>query len=255
MDNLRSAFLRGKKLIAFVVAGYPSIQKSKGIIKEIAKSGADIIEVGFPFSDSVADGPVIVNAYQKAIANNVVICDCINLIAEIKKQINTPIVIMSSYSIVFNYGIEKFIKSVAKANADGLIIPDLPFEESKFVSQIAKNNGIDLVLLVAPNTSLQREKKIAVQSKGFIYLISTTGTTGIRKKLSATIKSNVLRLKKLTKKPIAVGFGISNPKQAGEITKYADAVIVGSAIVKRISENKPVSGFIKEMKKEINGKS
>jgi len=233
------------------MAGDPSLAATEKAVYELEKSGADIIEIGIPFSDSVADGPVIVNAAQRAIKKGVSAKDCMKLVSKLRKKTNIPIVFMTSYNIPFSYGAEKFLKDCSKAGVSGLILPDLPFEEAKAFSSSAKNNGIDLIFLIAPNTPDARAKKLAKLSRGFIYLISLTGVTGVRTSLSSSIGQSVKRIRRFTRKPIAVGFGISNADQAASAAKYADGVIVGSAIVRLISAKRSVGEFVLGLKRSI----
>lgn len=257
MSRIENAFKGKKALITFIMAGDPSLAATEKAVLELEKAGADIVEIGIPFSDSIADGPVIVDAAQRAIKRGVSAKGCIKLVSKLRKNTSIPIVFMTSYNIPFSYGTEKFLKDCSKAGVDGLILPDLPFEEAKAVSLSAKKYGIDLIMLVAPNTPDTRAKKLAGMSRGFIYLISITGVTGARKTLSSSIGENVRRIRKYTDKSIAVGFGISTPDQAGHAAKYADGVIVGSAIVKMIGAGfKPartisLSKFVSSLKNNI----
>lgn len=251
MSLIKNIFKNNKALIAFIMAGDPSLAATEKAVYELEKSGADIIEIGIPFSDSVADGPVIVNAAQRAIKKGVSAKDCMELVSKLRKKTNIPIVFMTSYNIPFSYGTERFLKDCSKAGVNGLILPDLPFEEAKVFSSLAKDNGIDLIFLIAPNTPDARAKKLAAISRGFIYLISLTGVTGIRTSLSSSIGESVKRIRRFTRKPIAVGFGISNADQAGSAAKYADGVIVGSAIVRLISAKRSVGKFVLGLKRSI----
>jgi len=249
MSNLSKAFKQNKALIAFIMAGDPSLSATEKLVLELEKSGADIIEIGIPFSDSIADGPVIVEAAGRAIKKGVSAADVLRLVKKIRKSSNIPIVLMTSYNIVFSYGTGKFMADCSRAGVDGLILPDLPIEKEMDL----KGKGVDHIFLVAPNTSNDRIKKISKLSKGFIYLVSLTGTTGIRKELSSSVKENVKKIRKYSKTPIAVGFGISNPEQAREASKYADGVIVGSAIVKMVHEKiSKVPMFVKGLKRAIS---
>ncbi len=252
MSRIKNAFKARKALITFIMAGDPSLAATEKAVNELEKGGADIIEIGIPFSDSVADGPVIVNAAQRAIKKGVSAKDCIKLVSRLRKKTDIPIVFMTSYNIPFFYGAEKFLKDCSKAGVNGLILPDLPFEEAKAFSSSAKNKGIDLIFLIAPNTPDARAKKLAALSHGFIYLISLTGVTGIRTSLSSSIGESVKRIRRFSSKPIAVGFGISNADQAASAAKYADGVIVGSAIVRLISAKNPVWKFVLGLKKSIS---
>lgn len=252
MSRINDIFKGRKALITFIMAGDPGLAATEKAVIELEKTGADIIEIGIPFSDSVADGPVIVNSAQRAIKRGVGPKECIKLVSKLRRKISIPIVFMTSYNIPFSYGTGKFIEDCSKAGVDGLILPDLPFEEAKAVSSSARKNGIDLIFLIAPNTPEARVKKLARLSRGFIYLISLTGVTGVRSSLSSSIGESVKRIRKYTKQPIAVGFGISTPDQAKHAVKYADGVIVGSAIVKMISaRQKSLSKFVSSLKKAI----
>jgi len=251
MGKISGVFKNNKALIAFIMAGDPSLAATEKAVHELEKSGADIIEIGIPFSDSVADGPVIVNAAQRAIKKGVSAKDCMGLVSRLRKKTDIPIVFMTSYNIPFSYGTEKFLKDCSKAGVNGLILPDLPFEEAKAFSSSAKNKGVDLIFLIAPNTPDARAKKLAALSQGFIYLVSLTGVTGIRASLSSSIGESVKRIRIFTRKPIAVGFGISNADQAASAAKYADGVIVGSAIVRLISAKRSVGEFVLGLKRSI----
>lgn len=252
MSRIKTAFKGKKALITFLMAGDPSLAATEKAVLELEKAGADIVEIGIPFSDSIADGPVIVDAAQRAIKRGVSAKGCIKLVSKLRKNTSIPIVFMTSYNIPFSYGTEKFLKDCSKAGVDGLILPDLPFEEAKAVSSSAKKHGIDLIFLIAPNTSDERAKRLAKLSRGFIYLISLTGVTGARKALSLGVGENVKRIKGYTDKPVAVGFGISTPEQAKHAAKHADGIIVGSAIVKIIgSHTKSLSKFVSSLKNNI----
>ncbi|MCX5749486.1 MAG: tryptophan synthase subunit alpha [Candidatus Saganbacteria bacterium] len=252
MSNISKAFKKGKALITFIMAGDPSLSKTETLVPELEKSGADIIEIGIPFSDSIADGPTITEAAERAIRKGTNAAKVIRAVKKIRKKTQIPIVLMTSYNIVFSYGIEKFINDSSKAGVDGLILPDLPIEGAKDISKKAQQKGVDLIFLVAPNSAPERIRMAARHSRGFIYMMSLTGTTGERKQLSGEIGAVIKKIRKYTNKPIAVGFGISTPQQAGLVSKHADGVIVGSAIVKLIHENiKKVPKFIAELKKAI----
>jgi tryptophan synthase alpha chain len=254
MSRIKSTFKDKKALITFIMAGDPSLAATEKAVLELEKSGADIVEIGIPFSDSIADGPVIVNAAQRAIKRGVGAKESIKLVSKLRKKTSIPIVFMTSYNIPFSYGVEKFLKDCAKAGVDGLILPDLPFEEAKAVSESAQINGIDLIFLIAPNTSDERAKKLADLSRGFIYLISLTGVTGVRTSLSSSIGESVRRIRKYTERPIAVGFGISTPEQAKHAAKYADGVIVGSAIVKKIGAGSTITKFVRDLSVAVGGR-
>ena len=229
------------------MAGDPSLARTEKLVYEIEKAGADIIELGIPFSDSIADGPTIQEAALRALKNNVSAADAIKLVKKIRKNSSIPLIFMTSYNIVFSYGADKFAKDAAAAGADGLILPDLPIEEAESM----KKHGMDVILLVAPNSSEERIKLAAKNSSGFIYLISLTGTTGARASMDLDIKGVISSIRRTSKTPIAIGFGISNPAQAAAAAKLADGVIVGSAIIDVISKKGKAGKFIKSLKKAI----
>ena len=249
MSRISAVFKNKKALIVFIMAGDPSLEKTEKLVYEIEKSGADIIELGIPFSDSIADGPTIQAAAIRALNKNVLAVDSIKLAKKIRKRSNIPLIFMTSYNILVSYGVEKFMKDSASAGVDGLIIPDLPLEEADSI----KKNGLDLIFLVAPNSSDERIKLAAKISTGFIYVVSIAGITGARKDLQLDIQGIITKLRRQTKTPIAIGFGISNPKQAAEASKIADGVIVGSAVIDIISKKLKQTGkFVSSLKRAIS---
>ncbi len=256
MSKISDAFNNGKALITFVMAGDPSINKTHDIILSLAASGSDIIEIGIPFSDSIADGPVIVEAANRAIEKGVSVNDIFALTKKVRRKSEIPLVVMTSLNIVSAYGIEKFFAGAGKAGINGAILPDLSVEESYAVSQIAKNNGVDLIFLVSPNSSQERMKAAADATSGFLYMVSLTGTTGKRKALSEGLLEFSKSLRSITDKPIAIGFGISDTKQAHAAAQFADGVIVGSALVDLIhkskGQTKKISSFAAALKASIS---
>ncbi len=229
----------GKKaFIAFITAGFPDPETTKKLILELEASGADMIELGIPFSDPVADGTVIQEASQWALERNKVnLSGVLKLVRDIRKKTEIPICFMSYYNPVFIFGQEKFLRQAKACGVDGLIIPDLPFEEARSLARASRSSGVDLINFIACNTSPERMRSIVRISRGFIYYISLAGTTGARQTLPADLASHILRVKKLGDQPVCVGFGVSTPKQVRSVAKVADGVIVGSAIVKKIQEN------------------
>ncbi len=255
MSRISGAFKNGKALITFIMAGDPSLSFTEKLVLELEKSGADIVEIGIPFSDSIADGPVIVEAASRAIKRGIGngergmgAAGSISLVKRLRKKTSLPIIFMTSCNIVFSYGVKKFMAEASNAGADGLILPDLPPEEAGEVRTEAGKRGLDMIFLVAPNTPESRVKMAVKASSGFIYLVSTTGTTGVRAKLSDSIKGSVRKIRKYSDKPIAVGFGISTPAHAKEASGYADGVIVGSALIKNL---KNAGRFVSSLKKAI----
>ncbi len=249
MTRISDKFKNKKALIVFIMAGDPSLAKTEKLVYEIEKAGADIIELGIPFSDSIADGPTIQEAAIRALKNNVSASDAIILVKKIRKKTAIPIIFMTSYNIVFSYGAEKFAKAAAAAGVDGLILPDLPVEEAENM----KKHGLDVILLVAPNSSEEHIKLAAKCSSGFIYMISLAGTTGARADIDLDIKGVISSIRKTSKTPIAIGFGISNRAQAATAAKIADGVIVGSAVIDVISrKHGKVGKFVASLKKALN---
>jgi tryptophan synthase alpha chain len=264
MNRLDSKFkkLKEKKqkaFIAYITCGDPDLKTTAECLKVISDNGADIIELGVPFSDPLADGSTIQAASQKALKNNVSLHDIVKMVAKVRSKIDIPLVLMTYYNPVFHYDIRSFIKDAKKAGVDGIIIPDLPPEEASQIEMFGRKADIATIYFVSPTSSTQRKKISTKHSKGFIYYVSITGVTGKRKVLPAAVKKDVSELKKITSKPICVGFGISTPKQAKDIAKFADGVIVGSAIVEKIdtAKNKKemiksLGAFIKQMAKAVH---
>lgn len=243
--------LRGRKegaLICYVMAGDPSAEATGQIVKALANGGADIIELGFPFSDPVADGPTIQVAGQRALAAGMDIQRYFELVRGLDVQI--PLVCMTYYNPVFKYGVEKFVEGASKAGIGGLIIPDIPVEEAVDLKSSCDQHGLDLIFLVAPTTTDERIRKILQRGSGFLYLVSRLGVTGTREDVSSSTKDLLFRVE--TKLPKAVGFGISTGRQAKEvITAGADAVIVGSAFVRIIEEGKDVNEKLEALAREL----
>lgn len=228
----------GRALIPFITAGDPDLETTKQLIFTIEKSGADILELGVPFSDPLADGPTIQASSQRALKNGVTLDKILALVKEVRPKVNIPIVLMSYYNPLFKFGLEKLVDYSKKIGVDGFIVPDLPVEESAHWIKITRSRKIDTIFLVAPTTPLSRARKIAQRSTGFIYYVSLTGVTGARKELPEDLIENLRRLREMTKKPIAVGFGISSPEHIKMLSPYADGLIVGSAIVRLIEKAK-----------------
>ncbi len=246
--------LKGKKsFIGFLTAGDPNLNKTEEYILSMAEAGADLIEIGIPFSDPVAEGKVIEGANMRALASNTTIEKIFKMIKKIRESIDTPLVFLTYLNPVFNYGYERFFNHCQQTGVDGIIIPDMPYEEQAELLNIAENNGVDVISLIAP-TSEDRALEIAKKAKGFIYLVSSMGVTGVRNEIKTDLESIVAKIKTVTEIPVCVGFGISTPEQAEAIWKYGDGVIVGSAIVKIIEEHgdhagKPLFDYVSAMKK------
>ena len=243
-----------KAFIAFITAGYPNLKITEKLIYELDKIGVDILELGVPFSDPMADGPVIQEASGEALKKNTHLIDILNLVKKVRRGVKIPICLMTYYNPVFCFPDKKFISKAKESGVDGVIIPDLPPEEGKPFIKAANLAGLDTICFVSPTSSAKRIKFITRVSKGFIYYVSLTGVTGERNELSRDIREKTNLIRKYTAKPVCVGFGVSTYAQAREIRRFADGVIVGSAIVKKIKENlgsadliKKVSNFVKSL--------
>ncbi|MBT6716101.1 MAG: tryptophan synthase subunit alpha [Nitrospina sp.] len=254
----RFASLNGKKaLVAFYTAGDPDMDASKDIFAVIEKNGADIVEIGVPFSDPLADGPTIQASSHRSLKNGTTLKKIIQLVTDIRKTSELPIILMTSFNPVFVYGQKEFVADAVKAGVDGVIIPDLPPEEAEEILGLAE--GLDMVFLLAPTSTPDRVEQIGKISKGFVYYISLTGTTGTKESLSAGLEKKVIEIKKTVSLPVLVGFGISGPEQARQAAKVADGVILGSAIVKLIETNsdsgerdRKLSEFLTSIQTAIN---
>lgn len=249
---------KGKAFIAFVTAGDPSLKTTEDLVVSLERDGVDIIELGVPFSDPLADGPTIQTASQRALKKGVTLRKILDAVSRIRKRSQIPIALMTYYNPVFYYGEARFLKDAKEKGVDGLIVPDLPPEEAQNFIKAAKERNISTIFFLSPTTTKKRMEKIVRVASGFIYYVSLTGVTGARKRLEQDLIANVKRAKRLTKKPICVGFGISNPKQVAAILKVADGAIVGSAIIKEIEKNIGKKDIVKNVsclvRKLVSGK-
>jgi len=245
---------RKKAFIVFITAGDPNLSVTKRLIVEFEKAGVDLIEIGIPFSDPLADGRTIQASSSRALKNKVTLHSIMRLASSVKKRVGIPLVFMTYYNPVFSYGLKKFVSDCKRAGVSGVIIPDMPYEESSDLLKIAKKSDFSLIFLAAPTSTRKRLVKISKLSKGFIYFVSLTGVTGARKMLPRDLVENVKKLKRLTKKPVCVGFGVSDPKQAKNVARIADGVIVGSAVIKLIGKRniKKAVRFVKKLGKVIH---
>ncbi len=235
--TLNALKTRGKKaLITFITAGDPDLATSEQIVHALVESGADLIELGFPFSDPMADGPTIQFASERALGSGTTLRGVLDMVARVRQHSNVPIVLMGYYNPVFNYGPEQFALDAATAGVDGLLLVDMPPEEAKELHPFLKEAGIDLITLLAPTTGEERSARLAADGEGFLYYVSMTGVTGSQKVDASAIATAVNELKELSPVPVAVGFGVSTPEDAGAVARIADAVVVGSALVKLIAE-------------------
>jgi tryptophan synthase alpha chain len=221
-------------LMPFIPAGYPDLDTTAAALRSLEAAGASLIEVGFPFSDPIADGPTIQESFTVALSKKLKIADVFETVARARGAVSIPLVSMVSYSIVFRYGVDRFVSTAKQAGFDGLILPDLPPPEAQAICDRVRAGGLDTVLLVAPTTAPQRRAEIARLSSGFVYYLSVSGITGERDQLPADLAGNVRQLKELTDRPVCVGFGISKPTHVAQLRGLADGAIVGSALVKRM---------------------
>ena len=231
-------------LIPFITAGDPDLETTAKALEVLAQNGADLIELGVPYSDPLADGPTIQAAATRALQRGVELEDVLEIVKTVSKKIETPIILFTYYNPIYYRGIEAFLNQIKEAGVRGLVVPDLPLEEADILLKPAKEIGIELTLLVAPTSSQDRIKAIAAQSQGFIYLVSVTGVTGVRSQMATRVEDLLANLRSVTDKPIGVGFGISGVEQAKQVKDWgADAVIVGSAFVKRLAAGTPEEGL------------
>lgn len=231
-------------LIPFITAGDPDLQTTAEALRVLDKSGADMIELGVPYSDPLADGPVIQAAATRALQRGTRLEQVLEMVQGVSQEIKAPIILFTYYNPILNRGIEKFLQQISSVGVQGLVVPDLPLEEAEGLLQPAAAAGIDVTLLVAPTSSAERIEAIAHRSQGFIYLVSVTGVTGMRSGLETRVQYLLKQLRNVTDKPIGVGFGISQLEHAQQVKEWgADAVIVGSAFVKRLADGTPAQGL------------
>ncbi|MEW9082308.1 tryptophan synthase subunit alpha [Caldanaerobacter subterraneus] len=248
-DDLKK---EGKKaLITFITAGDPDIDTTYDIVLALEEAGADIIELGIPYSDPLADGPTIQASSQRALAKGIKIKDIMDLVMRIREKSDIPIVYLVYYNSVFKYGIEKFLEDSKNAGVDGLIIPDLPLEERKEVLDVADKYEIYLIPLVAP-TSKERIKAITENGKGFVYCVTLTGVTGAREEIATDLEEYMRLVSSYTSMPKALGFGISGPEMARKLKSLSDGIVVGSAIVERIAKGYNRCEMLKEVKEFVS---
>lgn len=255
MSKIQDAFSNGKAFIAFLTAGDPSAECTVNYILEMEKAGADLIEIGIPFSDPTAEGVVIQEASLRALKGGMTTEGVFQIVEEVRKKSQVPLALMTYLNPVFHYGYEAFFSRCQSLGVDGIIVPDLPFEEKREAEEVAARFGVDVISLIAP-TSKERIRLIAKEAKGFIYVVSSMGVTGVRSQITTDIAGMVKEIRAVTDTPCAIGFGISTPEQAAEMAGYADGVIVGSAIVKLIEKygekaEKALADYVSSMKAAI----
>ena len=255
MSRIKNAFKNNKTLIAFVTGGDPDIETTEKLIPAIAKAGADLIEIGIPFSDPIAEGPVIQQADERALMAGCTTDKLFEMVARVRKETEVPLLFMTYFNPIYTYGKEKFIRKCKGCGIDGIIVPDMPFEEKDELTDICEAYEIDLISMIAP-TSNERIAMIAKEAKGFLYCVSSLGVTGVRKEITTDIGEMVQKVREVSDIPCAIGFGISTPEQAREMVIGYDGVIVGSAIVRIVAEKGrncivPVVKYIQSMKQGI----
>ncbi len=251
MSRIADAFKDHKAFIAFITVGDPDLETTKKIVQAAADNGADLIELGIPFSDPTAEGPVIMEADNAALAAGATTDKVLQLTKELRETITVPMVYMTYANVVFSYGTEKFARKAEEAGIDGIILPDVPYEEKDEFDAVFASHGMDLISMIAP-TSENRIAMIAAEAKGFIYMVSSLGVTGTRSEITTDIQAMTGLVKSVTKVPCAVGFGISTPQQAADMAAVSDGAIVGSAIIKIIAKHGraaagPVGEYVKSM--------
>ena len=257
MSRLGSVFRQPehKALIAYITVGYPSIEATLKVIPLLASSGCDMVELGIPFSDPLADGATIQKASFQALQNGVTPQLCLEVAGQLRQKVEIPLVFMTYFNPVFSYGLEEFCTACTKAGVNGLIIPDLPPEEGAELEAAAQKQNLDLIYLLAPTSTEERIRLIAERSRGFIYLVSVTGVTGVRDRLPADLAAFSARVRKVATQPLCVGFGISTPEQAKQVAQLADGVIVGSRLIQLMeAEDKlaSVGNFIAGLRQALD---
>ena len=235
MSNLSKAFDHGKAFVAFITCGDPDLETTAAVVRAAVENGADLIELGIPFSDPTAEGPVIQGANLRALKGGVTTDKVFALVKELRKDVTIPLVFMTYANVVYSYGADRFLANCAEAGVDGLILPDLPFEEKEEFLPTCRKYGVDLISMIAP-TSEDRVAMIAREAEGFLYLVSSLGVTGERSEINTDLAAIVRTVRENTKIPCAVGFGISTPEQARAMAALSDGAIVGSAIVRIVEE-------------------
>ena len=257
MSRIKDAFRGGNKaFIAFVTGGDPDIETTAKLIRAMERAGADIVEIGVPFSDPIAEGPVILAASERALGAGCTVDKLFDMVSELRKTVRIPLLMMTYANPVYGYGKRKFMERCRTSGIDGVIIPDTPFEEQAEFKDVAGAYGVDLISLVAP-TSRERAEAIALGAEGFLYCVSSLGVTGVRSEIGTGIFDTIAIAKKASNIPCAVGFGISTPEQAKELAHEADGVIVGSAIVKLVEQYEKdcipaVSDYVARMKNALS---
>lgn len=257
MSKIKQSFARGKAFIPFVTCGDPSLGVTEQLVYAMADTGADLIELGIPFSDPTAEGPVIQAANVRALSAGVTTDKIFDMVRRIRQKTDIPMVFMTYANVVFSYGAEKFIQTAAETGMDGLILPDLPYEEKEEFAPTCHKYGVDLISMIAP-TSENRIAMIAKEAEGFLYIVSSLGVTGTRSEIRTDLASIVKVVRENTAVPCAIGFGISTPEQAAKMSGIADGAIVGSAVIKLLEQYgkdapEQIGAYVKRMKDAVRG--
>ena len=255
MSNIRKAFENGKAFIPFITCGDPDLETTAAVVRAAVANGADLIELGIPFSDPTAEGPVIQGANLRALNGGVTTDKIFDLVRELRRDVEVPMVFMTYANVVFSYGSQRFISTCREIGIDGLILPDVPYEEKEEFLPICRRYGVDLISLIAP-TSEDRIAMIAREAEGFLYIVSSLGVTGVRSEIKTDLGAIVETVRQNTDIPCAIGFGISTPEQAAKMAGISDGAIVGSAIVRLIGEHgkdapEYVGEYVKRMKEAL----
>lgn len=255
-ENARARSERA--LIPYLTAGYPEPAATVGLLRALERGGADIIELGVPFSDPIADGPTIQASCAESLRQGTTLAAVLDMVREFRRESRTPIVLFGAYNPFLHYGLERLARDASAAGADGLLIPDLPVEEGDEAAGILRGAGLDLVFLVAPTTPLERKRVICARSSGFVYYISVKGVTGARESVAFELEKPLAELRSVSSLPVSVGFGIATPAQAAEVGRLADGIIVGSALVKLVGQHAAspdllpvVEQYIRSMKQPL----
>ncbi len=258
MSRIASAFNQPahKALIAYITVGYPSVEATLQVVPLLARYGCDIVELGIPFSDPLADGVTIQKSSFSALQSGITPKICLEIAGRLRREVAIPLVFMTYFNPVLSYGLEEFCAVCAKSGIDGLIVPDLTPEEGANLETISQRQGLDLIYLLAPTSTDERIKLVAERSRGFIYLVSVTGVTGSRNRLPTDLEAFVNRVRQVTTKPLCVGFGISTPEQARQVARVADGIIVGSRLIQLMETEdnflSTVGNFVRELRDAID---
>lgn len=257
MSNIKSAFENGKAFIPFITCGDPDLATTAAVVRAAVANGADLIELGIPFSDPTAEGPVIQGANLRALSGGITTDQIFDFVRELRQDVKIPMVFMTYINVVFSYGAERFISTCQEIGIDGLILPDLPFEEKEEFLPLCHQYGVDLISMIAP-TSANRIAMIAKEAEGFLYIVSSLGVTGTRSEITTDLESIISVVRQNTRIPCAIGFGISTPEQAKKMAEVSDGAIVGSAIIKLLEKygtDAPeyAGAYVKDMKDAVRG--